>query len=104
MIVCNTKLSEHARRYANCRGISHIGWGSPRNCDLQTMISKKKLYPITLLKRLNSQDRHQLTSNRVILLKDLIDKNPSELRKQTGISKEKLQGIVRTAKELMSEN
>ncbi len=104
MIVCNTKLSEHARRYANCRGIGHIGWGSPRNHDLQTMISKKKLYPITLLKRLNSQDRHQLTSNRVILLKDLIDKNPSELRKQTGISKEKLQGIVRTAKELMSEN
>lgn len=103
MIVCNTKLSEHARRYANCRGISHIGWGSPKNRDLQTMISKENLYPITLLKRLSSHDRHQLTSNRVILLRDLIEKNPSELRKLTGISKEKLQGIIRNAKEIMSE-
>lgn len=31
MIVCNTKLSEHAKRYAKCRGIHHIGGGSPPN-------------------------------------------------------------------------
>lgn len=103
MIICNTKLSEHARHYADCRGISHIGWGSPKEHDLQTMISKKKLYPITLLKKLNSQTRHQLASNRVILLRDLIEKNPSELRKLTGISKEKLQGIVKNAREIMLE-
>ena len=104
MIVCNTKLSEHARRYADCRGISHIGWGSPTNRDLQAMISKNKLYPITLLKKLNAQDRHQLASNQIILLRDLIEKRPSELQKLTGIYKEKLQGIIRNAREIMSEN
>ncbi|MEJ2281441.1 MAG: restriction endonuclease [Candidatus Bathyarchaeota archaeon] len=103
LIICNTKLSEHARRYADCRGISHIGWGSPKNRDLQTLISKKKLYPVTLLKKLNSQTKHQLTSNHIMLLRDLIEKNLSELRKLTGISKEKLQGIVNNAREIMSE-
>ncbi|MEJ2241172.1 MAG: restriction endonuclease [Candidatus Bathyarchaeota archaeon] len=103
MIICNTKLSEHARRYADCRRISHIGWGSPKNSDLQTMISKKELYPVTLLKKLNSHARHQLTSNHVILLRDLIEKNPSDLRKLTGISKEKLQAIIKNAREILLE-
>ncbi len=103
MIICNTKLSEHAKRYADCRGISHIGWGSPMGHDLQVMISKKKLYPITLLKKLNSQTRHLLASNRVMLLRDLIKKNPSELRRLTGTSKEKLQAIIKNAREIMLE-
>ena len=51
LIVCNTKLSEHAKRYADCRGIRHIGWSSPPNHDLQTMIEEKKLYPITFLRK-----------------------------------------------------
>jgi len=53
MIVCNTKLSNHAKRYAECRGIRLIGWGSPLNHDLRAMIEEKKLYPVTYIKDLN---------------------------------------------------
>ena len=63
MIVCNTKLSEHAKRYADCREILHIGWRSPKNMDLQKMIEKKKIYPITLLRGLNVKARNNLMSN-----------------------------------------
>ena len=103
MIVCNTKLSEHAKRYANCRGIDHIGWGSPKNHDLEKMIEKKKLYPITFLKGLNAETRHALTSNRIILLKQLTEKSPAELKKQTGIHKEKLQSIIVNANTILSK-
>jgi HJR/Mrr/RecB family endonuclease len=103
MIVCNTKLSEHAKRYADCRGIRHIGWSSPPNHDLQTMIEEKKLYPITFLKGLNAETRNKLTSNGVILLKQLTEKNPKELRKQTRVSKEKLVSLVDKAQEILSE-
>jgi len=102
MIVCNTKLSEHAKRYADCRGIRHIGWSSPPNHDLQTMIEEKKLYPITFLKELNAEIRNKLAHNRVILLKQLTEKNPTELRRQTGISKEKLESIVGKARTILS--
>jgi hypothetical protein len=102
MIVCNTKLSEHARRYADCRGISHIGWSSPPNRDLQTMIEEKKLYPVTFLKGLNSETRNKLTSNGVILLKQLSETNPRELRKQTGVSREKLESLVGKTREILS--
>jgi hypothetical protein len=102
MIVCNTKLSEHAKRYAECRGIYHIGWSSPPNNDLQTMIEEKQLYPITYLKSLNRVTRRKLVSNGIILLKQLTEKNPRELRRQTGISKKNLELIKRKSKAILS--
>jgi len=104
LIVCNTKLSEHAKRYADCRGIRHIGWSSPPNHDLQTMIEEKKLYPITFLKGLNAETRNKLAHNGIILLKQLTEKNPTALRRQTGISKEKLGSIVGKARTILSGN
>jgi hypothetical protein len=104
LIVCNTKLSEHAKRYADCRGIRHIGWSSPPNRDLQTMIEEKKLYPITFLKGLNAKTRNKLTHKGVILLRQLTGKSSKELRRQTGISKEKLESIVDKARIILSES
>jgi hypothetical protein len=102
LIVCNTKLSEHAKRYADCRGIRHIGWSSPPNRDLQTMIEEKKLYPITLLKGLNTETRNKMAHNGVILLKQLTEKNSTALSRQTRISREKLGSIVSKARAILS--
>ncbi|PVX26467.1 MAG: restriction endonuclease [Candidatus Bathyarchaeum sp.] len=104
MIVCNTKLSEHAKRYANCRNIKHISWSSPKNQDLQTMIETKKLYPITILKTLSPTTRNKLTSNNIILLKQLTETNTTHLRRQTGISKQKLAPLIDGAKAILSGN
>jgi hypothetical protein len=104
MIVCNTKLSEHAKKYADCRGISHISWSSPPNHDLQTMIEEKKLYPITILKGLSATTRNRLTSNGIILLKQLAEKNIVGLRRQTGIRKQKLAPLVDSARAILSGN
>jgi len=104
LIVCNTKLSEHAKRYADCRGIRNIGWSSPPNRDLQTMIEEKKLYPVTFLKGLSAETRKRLVSNGIILLRQLAEKTPRALRKQTGISTEKLESMVDKAKAILSED
>ena len=104
LIVCNTKLSEHAKRYANCRGILHIGWSSPKNHDLQTMIEKKKLYPITILRGLKAEIRNKLTSNRIILLKQLTREIPTGLRNQIGLSKEKYKSLSKSASAILSMN
>ncbi|NIO37899.1 restriction endonuclease [Candidatus Bathyarchaeota archaeon] len=104
MIVCNTKLSEHARRYARCRGIYHIGWSSPPEHDLQTMIEEKKLYPITYLKSLKPATKNSLASAGIILLKQLIQKKLDELQKETRIPRDPLETLIQTAKSLLSEN
>jgi hypothetical protein len=104
LIVSNTKLSEHAKRYADCRGIKHIGWSSPQNRDLQTMIEEKKLYPITFLKGLNVETRNKLTSKGILLLKQLIEMHPAELRCQAGISREMLDSMLVNARAILSGN
>jgi hypothetical protein len=101
MIVCNTKLSEHAKRYAECRGICHIGWSSPPDHDLQTMIGEKQLYPITYLRRLNRETRKKLVSSGVVMLKQLTEINPRELRKQTGIPKKDVELIIRKSRAIL---
>ena len=102
MIVCNTKLSEKARRYSNCRGIKHIGWSSPKNLDLQTMITKKKLYLITFLKGLNAQTRNKFTVNGIVMLKQILERRPAELKRMTGLSITLLNLITNVVGEMLS--
>jgi len=104
MVVCNTKLSEHAKRYVECRGIHHIGWSSPPGRDLQTMIEKKQLYPITYLKGLHTITKEQLVAAGIILLKQLTTKDPKELRSETRIPKEALDLLIKKAGTILSEN
>jgi hypothetical protein len=103
MIVCNTKLSDHAKRYTQCRKIRHIGWSSPPDHSLQDMIEEKKLYPITYLKGLNTVTREKLASAGIILLKQLTARDIGELRRETGIPRETLVSMIKEAKMILSE-
>jgi len=102
MVVCNTKLTEHAKQYANCRGIMHIGWKAPPEHGLERMIEEKKLYPITLLKKLSKGDKTKLLDENIITLKQLVDCEVNELSRKTGMQRDKLQILVGKAKEILS--
>ena len=103
MIVCNTKLSEHAKRYAECRGIHHIGWNSPPDQDLRSMIERKRLYPITCLRGLKKDVREKLASAGIILLKELTKKKPEELRRETNLPRETTENLIEKAKAILSQ-
>jgi len=98
MIVCNTKLSAHSEKYARCRGIDHICWSHPKESDLQTMVEKKKLYPATYCKGMNREDRDKLSSAGIILLRQIIDMSPEEIRRKTRINKDKINKLRERAK------
>ena len=66
------------------------------------MIEEKQLYPITYLRRLNRVTRKKLVSNGIVLLRQLTEKNPRELRRQTGIPKKDLESIVGKARAILS--
>lgn len=104
MIVCNTKLSEHAKRYLTCRGIRHIGWSSPQDHDLQTMIEEKRLYPITYLKGLRSAIGEKLASAGIILLRQLAEGAPEELQRDTGIPEETLDPMIKKATAILTDD
>ena len=98
MIICNTKFSEHAKRYGHCRGIIQIGWSSPPERSLQDLIEEKKLYPITCLKGLKRDTKEKMVDGGIVVLKNLIEKDPEELREETGMTSETAATIIQQAK------
>jgi Holliday junction resolvase-like predicted endonuclease len=103
LIVCNAKLSEHAKRYAECRGISHIGWRYPPDRGIERMIEENKLYPITYLKNLDSASIRKLTGAGVLLLRQLAESDLQTLAEKTGISTKRIQAIQEQAGMILQE-
>jgi len=101
LIVCNTKISDHAERYAICRDIGYISWKLPMEKNLEQVVEDGKLYPITLLKGMDMITQDRLIGKGIILVKQLIKMDENELVKKTGIEKGKAKDILRKAKELL---
>lgn len=102
LIVCNTKFSNHAIRYARCKGMRHIGWKAPPDHALEQVIEEKKLYPITFLKGMDRKNENKLGNNGIVLLRQLVEKDFDKLQKTTGIQKKELLELVKKAKEVLS--
>ena len=94
MIVTNTRYSEHAIHYGKCRGILQIGWNSPPDLSLQSMIEKNNLYPISCLRGLKRATKTKLVNKGIVIMKQLLEEKPSTLAKKTGIPKETLKQII----------
>ncbi len=100
LVICNTKISEHAKRYAEYRGIKHIGWKYPIDAVLENMIEKNRLYPITILKDLDSKSKIKFGDAGIVMLKQLVKLDVDLLYKKTGIAKNRLEDIVAKAKKI----
>jgi hypothetical protein len=102
MIVTNTRYTEHARRYGKCRDILQIGWNSPTNLSLQSMIEKNSLYPISCLRGLKRTTKTKLVNKGIVLMKQVLEENPSTLARKTGIPKEAIRQVITKAETIMT--
>ncbi len=103
MIVTNTRYSEHARRYGKCRSILQIGWNSPADLSLQSMIEENNLYPISCLRGLKRATKTKLVNSGIVLMKQLLEEKPATLVRKTGIPKETLKQIIAKAETLTTD-
>ncbi len=102
-LVCNTKFSADAIKYATCKGMQLIGWRWPKEQSLERMIEKKKLYPITALRRLDKDSQQRLVFAKIMLCKNLVEMDIKELEKITGIDRRKLNILMNEAKGVLSK-
>lgn len=78
-LVTNTKLTEDAISYANCKGMPVIAWNYPEKGNLQDLVEEPAMYPITLLSSLSEQEKKRLIEKNVVLCTDLLTKSDKEL-------------------------
>jgi Holliday junction resolvase-like predicted endonuclease len=103
LVVCNTKFSDHALQYAECKDISYIGWKAPFGKGLEDLIEEKRLYPITILKELDFETEQKLGDNGIVTLKQLVEGDLKLISKKIGVSVRKLKILVKAAREIMTK-
>jgi len=101
LIVCNTKFTTEAKKYADCRGIGHLSWKDPAERGLEVIIEEEKFYPITILREVDKKMKTTLGDNGIIVLKQIIDADLKKLAAKTGIREERLEGLERNARKLL---
>lgn len=99
-LVTNTRFTEDAMQFAKCSGIKLVSWRYPEKDSLEKMIEADKLYPVTVLSGLNSQQIHKLIENDVFLMSDLAKKDTASISKLLSITDRKASTLRHQAQEL----
>ena len=102
MLVTNAKMSEHALRYADCRGIRYLSWEAPRGRSLGEVIDKNKLYPVTLIRGLDSGTQAKLGDAGIVMLRQLVEMPEAEILRAAHVQKQALRELRHAAAELLS--
>ena len=102
ILVCNTKISLHAERYARCKGIMYMGWRYPRAFALSDIVSSKKIYPITMLRTLSSGMIERLGDRGIVTLNQLKELRPEDLADLLKASPAEAEHIQRIAESMIS--
>lgn len=91
-IVTNSRFTEDAQAYANCKNIHLLSWDYPYDNSLKKLIDNLKLYPITCLNSITKDEKNWLLNKKVVLAKELINNEKTLLK--AGISSKRLPKVI----------
>lgn len=92
LIVTNTKFTTTAIEYAKCVGLDLLAWGHPGKGNLEDMIEKSKLYPVTVLQSLSTREKQELLRTGTVLCSDIIDKE--QILRSAGVPNSKIPSVI----------
>ncbi len=88
----NTKFTDHAIRYAECKGLSLVGWNYPPKGNLEDLVTETKLHPLTSLVTLSQTEKRTLLDNGLILCRHVAE-HKNDLQSY-GIEKAKIPVVL----------
>jgi hypothetical protein len=91
-LVTNTKFTQSAVEYAMCENLKLVGWNYPVRDNLENLITQNFLYPITCLVSLNTNQKQQLISKEIILVKQI--KNDQSTLQELNMSTDEIQKVI----------
>lgn len=70
-IVTNSRFTDDAKSYGNCKNIHLLSWDYPAKSALKDLIDETGLYPVTCLTTILSEEKKSFLDENIILAKDL---------------------------------
>lgn len=96
-LVTNTRFTRNAIRYAQCSGLSLIGWDYPHDRGLLTLIEEARVHPLTCLTTLSESEKHRLLDQRIVLCKHV---QTTHLLQEFGIKPDRIPKVLDEARQL----
>ena len=96
-VATNTKLTTDAITYAQCKGVKAIAWNYPEDGSLQDCVEKPKMYPITILTDITTEEKRRLVDNNIVLVTELMKISVGELEEKFLIDKNRAETILKDA-------
>ncbi len=94
-LVTNTSVTHSARDYSRGVRLRIVSWDyASKGASLREMIEAEKLYPITIFTCVSKKVREKLFRAKVVLAKDLVDKDVDEIHQKTGVSKRDIENVL----------
>lgn len=78
-LITNTKLSQDAIVYSQCKGMPAIAWNYPNEGNLQDFVENPQMYPVTILNSLSEKEKQRLVEKDIVLCRDLLEKEEEAL-------------------------
>lgn len=97
-LVTNTKLTSQAIEYSKCAGLTLIGWNYPKKGNLQDLILRTGVHPLTCLSTLESNAKNHLLGNGVVLCRDIEDNQ--KLLREHGMTDGEIEKVIEEVAEL----
>lgn len=72
-IITNTRFSTDAIKYAECQHIRLTSWGYPQGEGIMDLIEHTRLWPVTLIDGLTTEDKMRLMAAGVVTCQQLLD-------------------------------
>ncbi len=72
-VITNTRFSSDSIQYGKCNGLNLLAWNYPEGNGLKESIERYKLYPITVLRNLNSKEKQNLLNQGVVTCLQLLE-------------------------------
>jgi len=97
----NTKFTEVAIRYGECKGMKLVGWNHPAKNNLHQIMEQNGLHPVTAMTTLSKQEKHDLIGRGVLVCIDLIGA-PDALR-QIGLKADRAEAAITEAQMIVEQ-
>ncbi|HEY4502377.1 MAG TPA: restriction endonuclease [Candidatus Paceibacterota bacterium] len=101
ILITNTRFTENAVQYGNCRKLKMISWSYPHEGNLQNLIEETGVQPITALPSLSKREKELLLGEGLVLCR-MLSAKPAILH--SIFSEKKLNDVIAESQALCTSN